>query len=311
MPELSLVQLRHFCAVAELGSISEAARQKHVSATAIGAAINSLEQTLGTRLCDRERSRGVTLTPNGHHFYREARRVLRDADDLLRLHPEGADMLAGPLHIGAFGTIAAVILPELIEAFEREHPDTRIDVTTGTNLELVELMLSGELHCFFSYDVFTRSRSLPSGLSLHPLYHTELEVVISPSHPLASRSHISIDELIPEPMIVFESNPSRRFSSAALGQLRPDMNVRFRTREYELMRAMVARGLGYSLIMNPMPAGLSFDGRPVKTIPLDPPLAGSSVAVVQPEGRWQHPATQAIVALAHRLAAAGGLGASQ
>jgi len=311
MPELSLVQLRHFCAVAELGSISEAARQKHVSATAISAAVSSLERTLGTKLCDRERSRGITLTPNGHHFYREARRVLRDADDLLRLHPEGTDMFAGPLHIGAFGTIAAVILPELIEAFEREHPEVPLDVTTGTALELVELMLQGELHCFFAYDVFTRSKSLPAGLAINPLYHTELQVVMSPSHPLASRGHISIDELIREPMIVFESNPSRRYSAPALGALRPDMNIRFRTREYELMRAMVARGLGYSLVMNPMPAGLSFDGKPVATIPLDPPLAGTSVSVIQPEGRWQHPATKAIIELAHRLAAAGGLGASQ
>jgi len=311
MADLSLVQLRHFCAVAELGSISEAAREKHVSATAISAAINSLERILGTRLCDRERSRGVTLTPNGHHFYREARRVLRDADDLLRLRPEGSDVYAEPLHIGAFGTISPIILPELIETFEREHPEVRLDVTTGPTLELVELMLAGELHCFIAYDVFSRSNSLPAGLRMKALYHTELQVVISAAHPLASRKHVSIEELKAEPMIVYESNPSRRFSSPALGQLRPDMKVRFRTREYELMRAMVARGLGYSLVMNPMPVGLSFDGRPVRTIPLDPPLAGTSVVVVQPEGRWQHPATRAIVEIAHRLAAAGGLGASQ
>jgi len=311
MPELSLVQLRHFCAVAELGSISEAARRTHVSATAIGAAISSLEQTLGTVLCLRERSRGITLTPNGHHFYREARRVLRDADDLLRLQHEGRGEYSGPLHIGAFATIAPVILPELLEVFEAEHPGVTIDITTGPNLDLVEMMLSGELHCFFSYDVFSRSRQLPVGLAMRALYHTELLAVLPHDHPLARRPHLSIDDLKDEPMIVYESNPQRHYSSPALGQLRPDMKVRYRTREYELMRAMVARGLGYSLVMNPMPAGRTFDGGRVKTVPLNPPLAGTSVVVVLPDGRWQHPATHSIVELAHRLAAAGGLGASQ
>jgi len=311
MPDLSLVQLRHFCAVAEHGSISEAARVKHVSATAISSAINSLERTLGTQLCDRERSRGVTLTPNGHHFYREARRVLRDADDLLRLHPEAAAEHAGPVHIGAFGTIAPVILPELIETLERERPGMQIEVSTGTALELVEMMEVGDLHCFFSYDVFSRAGSLPAGLEMKALYQTELQALFSPSHPLAARASVSIDDLKSEPMIVFESNPSRRFSAAALGQLRPDMKVRFRTREYELMRAMVARGLGYSLVMNPFPAAASFDGRPVRSVRLDPPLAGTTVVVVKPSGRWQHPHTKAVIEVAHRLAAAGGLGASQ
>jgi len=311
MPELSLVQLRHFCAVAELGSISEAARRTHVSATAIGAAISSLEQTLGTVLCQRERSRGVTLTPNGHHFYKEARRVLRDADDLLRTRPEGGEQYAGPLHIGAFATISAVLLPELVEAFEAQHPETPVEITTGSSLDLVEQMLSGELHCFVGYDVFSRSRVLPAGLAMRPLYQTELRAMLSPNHPLASRAHLSIEELKDEPMIVFESNPQRQFSAPALGRLRPDMRVRYRTREYELMRSMVARGLGYSLVMNPFPSGRTFDGGRVTTVPLDPPLAGTSVVIVLPEGRWQHPATHAIVELAHRLAAAGGLGASQ
>lgn len=311
MAELSLVQLRHFCAVAELGSISEAARQTHVSATAIGAAVSNLERTLDTVLCHRERSRGVTLTPNGHHFYKEARRVIRDADDLLRFHPEGGERYAGPLQVGAFATISPVILPELLEAFEAKHPDVPVEFTTGTSLDLVERMLSGDLHCFFSYDVFSRSRLLPAGLTMRPLYQTELRVVISPDHPLARRGHLSIDDLKDEPMIVFESNPQRHFSSPALGQLRPDMKVRYRTREYELMRSMVARGLGYSLVMNPIPAGRTFDGGRVTTVPLDPPLPGTSVVVVLPEGRWQHPATHAIVEIAHRLAAAGGLGASQ
>lgn len=310
MSEISLVQLRHFCAVAEHGSISEAARQTHVSATAVGAALSSLEETLGTVLCSRERSRGVTLTPNGHHFYREAKRVIRGADDLLRANPDTSDLFAGPLHIGSFAPTAPAVLPELLEVFGAEHPEIEVDFVTGTVLEIVELLLAGELHCAFSYDVFSRAKNLPAGLSLAPLYRTELKVMISPKHPLAWRASVSIDDLKDEPLIVYESNPARRFSLPALGKLHPDMKVRYSTKDYELMRALVARGLGYSLSMNPMPAGNSYEGKPIKSVRLDPPLAGTSMVAILPEGRWQHPGAKAIVALAHRLAAAGGLGAN-
>ena len=310
MADLSLVQLRHFCAVAEYGSITEAAKNTHVSATAVGAAITSLERTLGTVLCSRERSRGVTLTPSGHHFYREAKRLVRGADDLLRPDPDQPDQFAGPLHVGAFGPTSPAILPELLEVFEQEHPEISVDFTTGTVLELVEGLLAGDLHCAFSYDVFSRSGVLPKGLALKPLYRTELKVMISPRHPLAVRDRISIDDLKDVPLIVYESNPARRFSLPALGRLHPDMKVRYMTKEYELMRAMVGRGLGYSLSMNPMPAGSSYEGKPLKSIRLDPPLAGTTMVAIVPDGRWQHPAAKTIVGLAHRLAAAGGIGAS-
>lgn len=310
MAELSLVQLRHFCAVAELGSIAEAARQRHVSATAIGAAITSLERTLGTRLCTRERSRGVTLTPSGHHFHREARRLIRDADDLLKPHPESPEVYSGPLRIGAFRTTAPVVLPELLEQFEREHPEIPVEFVTGMNLDLVELIVAGEIHCFFTYDAFQRTSPLPYGLKLEVLYPTEFRVLISSAHPLAERKSLSLGELREEPAIVYESNPTKKYSLAVAGQLDPAVKVRYRTSDYELMRSMVAHGLGYSIILTPLPPGPSFEGKEITSIRIDPPLRGSAMSVVRPDGRWQHPGTRYVVELAHRLVTKGGLGAS-
>ncbi len=308
MPELSLVQLRHFCSVAEVGSIAEAARQNHVSATAVGSAISNLEQTLQTELCSRERSRGVTLTPNGHHFYREALRLVRSADDLLRIFPDSTDEYAHPLRIGAFHSLAPFVLPGLLEAFETEHPEVSCEFVTGTVLELVELMLTGEIHCFFSYNVFHRTNSLPAGLATETLYPTELQVLLAANHPLADRETLSANDLIDEPLVLFESNPSKRYSMPALGQLSPQAKIRYRTSDFELNRSMVARGMGYSLIMNPIPAGQSYEGLPLAKVRLDPPLAGTSMVVVRPEGRWQHPSTRSIIDLSHRLVTDGGLG---
>jgi DNA-binding transcriptional LysR family regulator len=310
MAELSLVQLRHFCAVAELGSIAEAARQRHVSATAVGAAITSLERTLGTRLCKRERSRGIVLTPSGHHFYREARRLIRDADDLLKPDPESPEVYSGPLRIGAFRNTAPVVLPELLEHFEQEHPEIEVEFVTGMIVDLVELMVAGEINCFFTYDTFRTTSALPYGLTLEVLYWTEFKVVLSATHPFASRESLSMADLQDEPLIVYESNPSKKYSAPLGGQLDPARKVRYRTSDYELMRSMVAHGLGYSITLTPMPPGPSYEGRRITNIRIDPPLNGPAMAVVRPDGRWQHPGTRYLIDLAHRLVAAGGLGAS-
>ncbi|GGA74588.1 transcriptional regulator [Pseudoclavibacter endophyticus] len=310
MTEFSLVQLRHFCAVAELGSIAEAARSRHVAATAVSSAITALESVLGTRLCVRARPRGVSLTPAGHQFYREAKRLVRAADDLVRTHRHAPDAHAGPLSIGVFGPVSPAILPGLLTAFQRSHPETKVEFTTGKVLDLVERMLAGDLHCFFSYNVFSRTGNMPEGLVAEDLYRTQLHVVLAADHPLAGRKHVSIAELIEEPMVLYESNPQRAFSEPALGKLHPAAKVRYRTSDFELMRALVARGMGYSLIMNPMPAGASYEGLPLARVALDPPIAGSSLVMIRPAGQWQHPGVRALLDVARGLVHEGGLGIS-
>lgn len=310
MAELSLVQLRHFCAVAEVGSIAEAARARHVAATAVSTAISSLEASLGTKLCVRVRPRGVTLTPAGHQFYREAKRLVRGADDLVRTHRSVSHSHPGPLQIGVFGPISPAVIPGLLTVFEKAHPDTKVEFATGKVLDLVERIQSGDLHCFFSYDVFTRTGRMPEGLVAEELYRTQLHVLLAADHPLADRDHVSIAELIEEPMVLYESNPHRPFSEPALGKLHPASKVKYRTNDFELMRAMVARGMGYSLIMNPMPASASYEGLPLARVALDPPIAGSSLIAIRPAGQWQHPAVRALIDVARGMVHEGGLGAS-
>lgn len=306
MPELSLVQLRHFCAVAEHGSIAEAARMRHVSATAVGAAITNLESVLGTRLCQRERSRGVELTPAGQSFYREAQELLRTADDLVHSRIGGP---TGPLHLGAFAPIAPAILPDLLARFGERYPDIEVTFSTALVDELIQQVVSGQMHCMFGYDVFQRQGILPPGLTVDHLYHTELQVLLAADHPLAGRAHVSIQDLIDEPMVLYESNPHRPFSTPALGRLHPATKVKYHTSDFELMRSLVAHGAGYSLVMNPMPTSISFDGLPLARLALKPRIAGTSMAVIRPEGNWQHPGSREVIALAREIVLQGGLGA--
>jgi LysR family hydrogen peroxide-inducible transcriptional activator len=76
---MELHQLRYFCAIADTGSFSRAARQTFVSQPALSQQIAKLEDELGTRLFDRL-GRSVTLTEIGKSFLPRIRAVLRDLE---------------------------------------------------------------------------------------------------------------------------------------------------------------------------------------------------------------------------------------
>src|SRR5271169_5571264 len=76
---MELQQLRYFCAIAETGSFSRAAQQRHVSQPSLSQQIRKLEDELGARLIDRL-GRSVRLTELGEAFLPRARAVLRDLE---------------------------------------------------------------------------------------------------------------------------------------------------------------------------------------------------------------------------------------
>jgi DNA-binding transcriptional LysR family regulator len=81
---ITLERLRAFCAVADSGSLSAAARQLFTSKAAVSLHIKELERQCGRPLLVRERHR-ITLTKEGEIFYDRAHRILQEVSSLERL----------------------------------------------------------------------------------------------------------------------------------------------------------------------------------------------------------------------------------
>ena len=62
-------QLEYFVATAEQGSVSAAARAKHISQPSVSLAISQLEAILGEKLFLRQASRGLELSPAGGNYW--------------------------------------------------------------------------------------------------------------------------------------------------------------------------------------------------------------------------------------------------
>ncbi|HVW69675.1 MAG TPA: LysR family transcriptional regulator, partial [Steroidobacteraceae bacterium] len=76
---ITLRQMRAFVAVTHQGSFTAAARELHLTQSAVSAVIRDLEEQLGLAVLDRT-TRRVTLTDAGRHLLQLAERVLRDVE---------------------------------------------------------------------------------------------------------------------------------------------------------------------------------------------------------------------------------------
>jgi LysR family hydrogen peroxide-inducible transcriptional activator len=117
----SLRQLQYAVAVAESLSFRKAAEACHVSQPSLSAQLAQLEATLGVRLFERDRRR-VLVTAAGKEVVERARRVLREADELVTAARLVGDPLAGTLRIGVIPTISPYLLPSATPALRSAYP---------------------------------------------------------------------------------------------------------------------------------------------------------------------------------------------
>lgn len=263
----TLRQLLCFVAVAEHGSITAAAAQLHVSPSAVSGAVDELERALGTQLTVRRRAHGVTLTTSGHDVLRRARNLLAEAEDLESRARDTGEDLRGLLMVGSYHTLAPTVLAELLAAYTERHPGVDLDFISGSQADLVDRLVRGELDLAVVYDV-----ALPPHVQVHRLYEAIPQVVLPADHHLAQdeKHPLPLDLLASEPFILLDLPPSRENTMTLFDLAGITPRVRFRTTDYELTRSLVGRGLGYSILVQHPSSSLTWGGRPLTTRPVEP-----------------------------------------
>lgn len=235
--------LEHFIAVAETGSIARAAERCHTVASAVSKRLSDLEESFGTSLLVRG-AKGVELTAAGHAFLARSRSVLYQAEQLdeeLRRHASGARG-----HVRVFANISAIVefLPAALASFLAKYPDIHIHleehvsmgVAAGVADNLADFGIMGNL-------------AAVDGLTLSPFRSDELVVILKPDHALAQREALSFSDIVKLPLVGLHANSSLHhlLARAAADEGMP-LNIRIRVTSFDAVCAMVAAGLGISLI---------------------------------------------------------------
>lgn len=166
--------------VADLGSISAAARVEQISQPSASKRIQVLERQLGLELLER-RTRGAVLTEHGRLVTDWCRTVVAATDTLVTGSSALSEAAEEQLGIAASQTVAEYLCPRWLSGFRSStHPPVRLHVSNSQGV--IAMVRSRAVHLGF-----VETPSIPADLHRCPIAVDRLVLVASPGHPLASR----------------------------------------------------------------------------------------------------------------------------
>ena len=236
-------QLLAFKTIVETGGFTKAARQLHLTQSALSHQIKTLETQLQTQVFHRVGKR-VTLTQAGEVLLRYATPILRQ---LLEARQSLAELSApghGRLRISSASYSCYHILPHVLREFRSMYPHVEILVAADYTGNAVRGLLSGEL----DVGIFVIPPNT-QGLHVEQLCQDELVVIVAPNHPWAHRRRLQWADLASQVLVTYDRG-SETFQEIQ-GELqergitvKETMEVRHGTAVKEIVKV----GLGVALL---------------------------------------------------------------
>jgi DNA-binding transcriptional LysR family regulator len=199
-----LKDLNSFVAVADTGTLSQAARDVHVAQPALSRRIRALERELGVELLTRH-AKGVTLTPAGAAFAQGSRELLQDvASSLARVESTATGRRGQVVLAATRGAVARGFPADLQESLRADYPDINVVVQDFEQPGPAEAVADGRA----DLGVGAEAELMPEVQS-QPLWLETLDRVIVPwHHPLAMRDSVSVEDLAVLPFVFSRGNTS-------------------------------------------------------------------------------------------------------
>ena len=199
---MTIRYLEIFTKVAELGSMSLAAKSLYITQPSVSLAIAEIEKEYDVQLFDRIGNR-LRLTPTGHQMMTYATSIIHQYKEM-ELFLRGESQNAG-IRIGATATIGHCIIAPIMEQLKKELPDLKYDVTIASTGIIEDKLVKSELDIgFVEGDISSQT------LVVKPVIEDELTVICSNKHRFANRKSISLQELNGECFIFREIGSGTR-----------------------------------------------------------------------------------------------------
>jgi LysR family hca operon transcriptional activator len=190
---MELRHLRYFVAVAEEGSLTNAAeRRLHTAQPSLSRQIRDLELEVGVKLLERG-ARGIELTASGRTFLDHARLALLQVDAAGEAARRAAQPEKSAFTIGFLAGQELVWLPETLRILRAEQPDIEVTLASQSSPELAGGLMRGKVDVAF----LRREKDAP-GIAFKPLIKEPLVAVLPAGHHLAAQKAVRIQDLANE-----------------------------------------------------------------------------------------------------------------
>lgn len=242
---MELRHLRYFIAVAETGSLTEAAEQRlHTSQPSLSRQIRDLEYEVGVDLLSRG-ARGVELTASGRAFLDHARLALAQVDAAGETARRAAQPAKRTFALGFLTGQEMAWLPEAMHILRDELPNIEVTVSSQKSPDLAAALMRGKLDL-----AFLRPEPDVVDLTFKTVTKEPLVVIMPSDHRLASREVIRVQEIVGETFIGISNTGSvlRAVVAEYLKRSGIDITPDHEVDNIAMMMSLVASTRGVALV---------------------------------------------------------------
>lgn len=244
-PSLSTDQVLAFVELARTGSIRLAAEALSLSEEGLRSRLLTLEERVGRELYHKARGRrdATSLTHDGRLFLEKARRFIDQANDLMHRHEPGS----APREILVLASqyLAYYLLIDVVGSFQQRFPQIAVRLVTRTEEQIREQMLASTTPAL---GVCAPSE-FPPALAYRHWFAMGWHFIAPHGHPLLRRADLQLEDLVHEPLIVFEpGSTGRQHVLEAFYRRELSPTVAMEATTTQLVVRMVEAGLGVAIV---------------------------------------------------------------
>lgn len=141
--------LRAFLAVVDTGGMTSSARVLNLTQAAVSQQVKRLEEYFGAPLFERDR-RGLRLTPTGERLVVQARRLVRNNDEVWSAMNEAE--FEGEIRLGIPSDFVRCYGTPILKQFDKTWPRVRVSLVCDTSQRLLDKLERGAVDLTFAVD---------------------------------------------------------------------------------------------------------------------------------------------------------------
>ena len=269
---VSLKAMEYFTTALRHGSISKAAAELNIAASAIGAAIDQVEAAFDLTLTIRQRSRGITANASGRQVAQKFERLLEDYAEVMT---EGADLkqaLSGTLRVGYYAPITPAFLPRVLASFIPDGHDITLHLDECDNDSAQDGLLNG------TYDVVLFvSEDVRPAVDFDVLIAAPAYCLVPSGHAFAKQDSVTVAQIATQPLVVLNRPVAAAYYQSLFDD--NDITVAAYANSTEMVRSLVGAGHGCAVLnMQPLTAQ-SYSGATLVGVPISDPLPPLTLSI--------------------------------
>lgn len=275
-----------FVVIAELGGFNKAARELHVTQTALTRRVQKLEAYLGLKLLDRT-TRRVELTAVGREFLPQARAIVQEMTAAVEQLKDMSRRSTGNFTLACIPSMTSHVLPRVMQRYAQLYPGNRIRLLDGSSHEVRNAVLGGQAEL----GIAVHGEKHPD-LAETVLFADALALLCRSPHPLEDRQSVSWSDLRDTELIGISSfTATRVFMDYQLAKQGIRLQGHYEVQHHATAVNLVAAGVGSAIL--PSSAFEEGDRPGVRKIPLTQPTVKRKVSLLRTRRGGLSPAAQA------------------